>query len=316
MEHVESSMARYLGDEVMNAFEDEDVTEIYVNPQDFLLRFDTHSRGTVCTSTVLSPKRIEQFLRGVNAWEDGNLNEESPKIATALPGEYFGGARLQGFIPRYSEGPSFVIRKHAAQLFPLTSYVENGIMTDVQKERIVRAVKERENIIVAGGTSSGKTTLCNAIILEIAEQTPDHRLLILEDTAELQPASEDYLRLTTTETETLQDALKDALRTRPDRILVGEVRDAAAYDMLDAWRTDHPGGCCTVHASTPEGALHRLDQLAQQKSGTPQKELILEAIDLVIIIGHSPAGRKVRHMAAVESPDTEKTYAPFLTPAT
>ena len=301
-------MSRYLGSDAMDAFADDDVTEIYVNPQDHELRFDTHSRGKVKAGQALSEAKIEQFLNAVATYHKVTLNAQTAELQAELPAADFGGARLQGFLPPLSDAACFVIRKRATKLFPLASYVENGIMSAGQSEAIQSAITEHENILVAGGTNSGKTTLCNAIIGKITEQFPEERVVILEDTGELQCAAADHLQLQTSEEYSLSDLVKSTLRTSPDRIIVGEVRDESALYMLDAWATGHPGGCCTVHATTPEGALLRLNRLARRAGVPSQVDLIAEAVGLVVLIEGGNRGRFVKHVSAVEGVTPRGTF--------
>ena len=304
-------LKRNLGPAVMGAFEIDDVTEVYVNGHDLKLRVDSHSRGRYATGDYLNPGKIRQFLGGIARMNDAPLNREVPSVNATLPkGEPFNRARLFGYIPPYSpEGPGFVLRKPATKMYPLDSYVESGIMSAEHGRILAEAVAERKNIIVAGGTNSGKSTLCNALI----ELIEDDRLLILEDAIELQPTVPDFQRLTTGEWRNLTGAVKDSLRSRPDRILVGEVRGEEAWDMLDSWRTAHPGGICTVHASTPADALKRIEDLARMKAGYEQTELVLSSIDLVAVIDKTPEGRKLHALEKVTSPKSQQKYAQYLT---
>src|SRR5262249_14141619 len=161
----------------------------------------------------------------------------------------------------------------------------------------------RRNILVAGGTGSGKTTLCNALLQEIVRQTPRERIVILEDTVELRSAARDTLALRTTEALKLKDLVKAALRTSPDRIVVGEVRDEAALDRLDAWQTGHPGGCATVHADHPLAALERLDRLAQRNRVGPQPQLVGAAVQLIAMTVGGSQGRRVAEVVEVDGWD-------------
>ena len=165
------------------------------------------------------------------------------------------------------------------------------------------AVEERANILVAGGTGSGKTTFANALLQEIAGRFPTDRIVVLEDTVELQCPAADTLALRTSSGLSLADLVKASLRTKPDRIVIGEVRDAAALDLLDAWATGHPGGIATLHATDPLGALHRLDRLAQRANVPPQRELVAEAIDLVVVLQGSHGQRRVRELVRVAGLD-------------
>lgn len=296
-------MQRYLGENVMQAFASDDVTEIYVNPQDNQLRLDTRSQGKVAAKTKLSEARIEQFLHAVATLHKVSLGRERPVLQAELPRPHFKQARLQGFLPPVTTGACFVIRKRAAAVYDLYDYVKDGIMSLQQWEAVTCAVNRRLNILVCGGTGSGKTTLCNAILKEITRSHPNQRLVILEDTLELQCVAADHLQLQTSERFDMADLVKYTLRCAPDRIIIGEVRDAAALHMLDAWATGHPGGCCTVHATTTPGALHRLERLIQRAGVTGQKQLVAETVDLVVLMEGGNAGRTVSEMAYVNGLD-------------
>jgi type IV secretion system protein VirB11 len=224
-----------------------------------------------------------------------NLNR--PIISGELP---IGGHRFEGLLAPVVGAPVFAIRKRAARVFSLESYVRDKIMTECQASVIRNAVENRMNIVVAGGTGTGKTTLANAVIGEIARLTPDHRLVILEDTAEIQCTAENAVALHTTDVVDMGRLLKSTMRLRPDRIIVGEVRDGAALTLLKAWNTGHPGGVATIHANNALSALTRLEQLTAEVSQNPMPEIIGEAVDLVISIGRTSKGRRVEDLLLVE----------------
>ena len=296
-------MERYLGADVLAAFADDDVTEVYVNARDGLLRADTHSHGKVALGAEVRGDQVEQFLNAVAAFRGDALGPTVPSVQAELPAETFGGARLQGFVPPVVPRACFVIRKPARRVFTLASYVEHGTMTADQARAITVAIRSHLNILVCGGTGSGKTTLCNAVLLEMSEQFPRERLVVLEDTAELQCRAEDHLALRTSDEVSLSDLVRFTLRCTPDRIVVGEVRDEAALHLLDAWATGHPGGCATVHATDAQGALRRLDRLAQRAGVPPQHELVAEAVGVVVVIQGGNEGRRVRELARVDGYD-------------
>jgi type IV secretion system protein TrbB len=292
-------LSRYLGPAVTSAFADDDVTEVYVNPQDGAVRLDTRSRGKVATGDHLSPHRIEMFLNAVAATTGDTLTRDQPRLQAELPAAVFRGSRLQGFVPPVTSGPTFTIRKPPSVIYTLDEYLESGILTARDRIALTDAVAAHWNVLVVGGTNSGKTTLVNAILREITERFPQERLVILEDTVELQCTARDHLALRTGPNVTLAELVRSTLRTSPDRIVVGEVRGPEALDLLDAWATGHPGGVATVHASTPEGALLRLDRLAQRSNVPPQTELIAEAIDLIVVIEGGNSGRRVSDLVRV-----------------
>jgi type IV secretion system protein VirB11 len=293
-------MARLLGDTVMAAFADDDVTEIYVNPQDGRLRFDTRSRGRVDAGSGLEPARLEMFLNAAAASLNTTLGVLAPRIEAELPTRYFRGSRLQGFVPPATASPACSIRKPPAVVYTLDEYVAAGILAPGHRSALGDAVLAHENIMIAGGTNSGKTTFANAILREITDRFPEERIVVLEDTVELRCSSRDHLALRTGPGLTLADLVRSTLRTSPNRIVVGEVRGAEALDLLDVWATGHPGGCGTCHATTAEGALLRLDRLAQRNNVPPQAALIAEAIHIVVVIAGGNRGRRVVDVARVK----------------
>ena len=308
-ERLAETLTRYLGPAIIRAFGDEDVTEIYVNPQDDAVRVDTRSRGKRSTGEHLPSHRIELFLNAVATSINLTLTAEQPRLQAELPRRTFRGSRLQGFIPPLVAGPTFTIRKPSSAVHALDEYVAAGILTPEQCAVLRAAVAAHENILVAGGTNSGKTTLTNALLCEITNQFPEERLVLLEDTVELQCAADDHLTLRTGPQVSLAELVRSTLRTSPNRIIVGEVRGAEALDLLDAWATGHPGGIATVHAASAEGALNRLDRLAQRANVPPQTALVAEAIDLVVVMAGGNAGRRVTDLARVAGFDDRGRYA-------
>jgi type IV secretion system protein TrbB len=248
---------------------------------------------------------IEMFLNAAAARDGVLLRAESPILETTLPDAFFRRARLQGFVPPVVREPAFTIRKPPAIVYGLDDYVERGRMCRPHRERLGEAVRRRESVLVCGGTNTGKTTFANAVLHEIASCCPSDRIVILEDTTELRCVAHDHLALKTPTNGTLAQLVKATLRASPDRIVVGEVRDEAALDLLDAWATGHPGGVATVHATSPLGALSRLDRLAQRANVPPQHELIAEAVDLIVMMGHE---RQVKEVVKVVGLDREGRY--------
>ena len=294
-------MARYLGHAVLRAVTDDDVTEVYLNPHDGVVRLDTRSRGRVATSVRLDAHRVEMFLNAVATQLGTTLGPDSPRLEAELPAEPFHGSRLQGFVPPVTPAPAFNIRKPPSAIYSLDDYVAAGVLSAPERHALRDAVLAHRNVLIAGGTNSGKTTLANAVLHEITSLFPDERIVILEDTVELQCAARDHLALRTSAGVTLADLVRSTMRASPDRVVVGEVRGAEALDLLDVWATGHPGGVATVHASSAEGALLRLDRLARRANVPPQRELIAEAVHLVAVIqGGNAAGRRVSSLVRVD----------------
>lgn len=297
-EGFDGMMSRYLGGAIVRALEDPDVTEVYVNPQDGTVRLDTRSQGRVASAARIEAHRVEMFLNVVAASLNLTLDPARPRLEAELPAA-FGGSRLQGFVPPVASAPAFNIRKRAGRVYTLEEYVTAGLLTATQRMTLRHAVAARRNILVVGGTNSGKTTLANALLKEITDLYPRERIVILEDTVELQCSSDDCLALRTTLDVSLSDLVRSTLRASPNRIIVGEVRGREALDLLDAWATGHPGGVATLHGSSVEGALLRLDRLAQRANVPSQRQLIAEAIQTVTVIQGGNGGRRVTDVAEV-----------------
>jgi type IV secretion system protein VirB11 len=197
-------------------------------------------------------------------------------------------------------------------------YVTDGIMSPEAARLLSLAVVDRRNILVAGGTSSGKTTLANALLAEMAHL--DERVILIEDTRELQsPASDTVALRTRPGAVTMGDLVRSTLRLRPDRIIVGEVRGGEALDMLKAWNTGHPGGIATVHANSAASALYRIEQLIQEAVVTVPRRLVAEAIDMIVFIAGRGTARRIETIARVAGLDPDGGYAvvdltPTLTP--
>ena len=283
-----------LGEVICAALEDTDVVEVMLNP-DGRLFVERLGEGIEAFGG-LAPGAAEIIIGSVAHALQTEADEDRPIISGELP---IGGHRFEGLLPPVVSAPSFTIRRRASRLIPLADYVTAGVMTKLQASIVRQAVRDRLNIVVSGGTGSGKTTLANSVIAEIVADTPAHRLLILEDTAEIQCAAENAVALHTSDTVDMARLLKSTMRLRPDRIVVGEVRDGAALTLLKAWNTGHPGGITTIHANTAHSALRRLEQLTAEVSQQSMREVIGEAVDLVISIERTATGRRVRDVVHV-----------------
>lgn len=284
-----------LGDVIVSALNDPRVVEVMLNP-DGKLFIERIGEG-ISVAGVMNGHDAEAVIGRVAHALSTEVNQDRPIISGELP---IGGHRFEGILPPAAPGPMFTIRKRASMLITLDQYVLDGILTTVQAAVIREAISQRMNIVVSGGTGTGKTTLTNAVLRELVDLTPEHRLVILEDTAEIQCAAENHVVLHTTDTVDMKRLLMSTMRLRPDRIIVGEVRDGAALTLLKAWNTGHPGGIATVHANNARAALTRLEQLVAEVSSQPMPEVVGEAVDLIVSIERAPQGRIVREMLRVD----------------
>ncbi len=283
-----------LGEQLGLALDDASVVEIMLNP-DGKLFIERLELGMIAAGEM-SATMAEIVIGSVAHALQSEADRERPIISGELP---IGGHRFEGLLPPVVTRPTFTIRRRASRLIPLDDYVTSRIMTERQAEIVKHAISSRLNIVISGGTGSGKTTLANAVIAEIVANSPADRIVILEDTAEIQCRASNSIALHTSDTVDMARLLKSTMRLRPDRIIVGEVRDGAALTLLKAWNTGHPGGVTTIHSNSAMTALRRLEQLTAEVSQQPMREVIGEAVDLVVSIERTPKGRRVRDVARV-----------------
>ncbi|HEY9219118.1 MAG TPA: P-type conjugative transfer ATPase TrbB [Phenylobacterium sp.] len=290
-----------MGPVIAQALEDPDVVEIMLNP-DGALWIDRLSTGRAPMEVSLSPADGERIIRLVAAHVRTEVHAGHPLLTAELPET---GERFEAVLPPAStQGPAFSLRKRAIGVIGLDQYVADAILTEAQAAFLRQAIHERQNILIAGGTSTGKTTLANALLAEIA-LTGD-RVLVLEDTVELQCAARDHVSLRTLPgVVTLGELVRTTMRFRPDRIVVGEVRGGEALDLIKVWGTGHPGGIATVHASSAHGALLRLEQLILEVALTPPRALIAETINVIVFIAGRGRTRHVQTIASVTGFDSQ-----------
>jgi type IV secretion system protein TrbB len=291
------SLYHALGPLVSDALSRPDVVEVMANP-DGSLWVDRAGVGREKVGQI-EQSAAETTIRLLASHMGETVTPDRPAVAGVLPRS---GERFQGLLPPLAERPVFTIRKRASIVFTLEDYVARGILPGTGADIIRRAVVDRKNILVAGGTGSGKTTLVNAILAEPPFRSD--RIVLIEDTKELQCPAEDKVELLTKNTEprvTMTDLLRMTLRLRPDRIIIGEVRGPEALAMLKAWNTGHPGGVATIHANNTRDALRRVEDLVGESSHTIPKRSIASAINLILHIERLPTapGRRVSRIAEV-----------------
>ena len=271
-----------LGSVICHALDDKEVIEIMVNPDGYIW-LDRLSSGMERTGKKISPERLLAALGTIAAMLRTELNKHSPILEGELP---LDGSRVEGVIPPVVRSASMSIRKHSSAVFPISRYIAEGRISQAGWDYLRDAIETRKNILIAGGTGSGKTTFVNAILDALSRLREDDRVLILEDTVELQCKMPNVfgMRTDAKSSTTMQKLVRASLRLRPDRIIVGEVRGGEALDLLKSWNTGHPGGICTVHANSARSSLIRMEQLISEVSKTPMKDLIGEALDVVVFL--------------------------------
>ncbi len=277
---------------------DPEIIEVMVNP-DGCLWIDRLGRGRQFTGHQIPQENVERAIFIIATSTGAVCSSTVPLLSAELP--HF-GARFQGVLPPVSPKPCFSVRKKASRIFSIRDYIEQGVLSPAQAAALQQAVLSRKNIVIAGGTGSGKTTLANALLSLIAD-TGD-RLVLIEDTLELQCAAKDFVSLRARDgSVTMRDLVRATMRLRPDRIVIGEVRGAEALDLLKAWNTGHPGGIATIHADSATRALSRFEQLVREAGVADSRQLIADAINLVVFIEKTETGRKVTEIVEVSWSD-------------
>ncbi|OPY77651.1 MAG: Type IV secretion system protein PtlH [Syntrophorhabdus sp. PtaU1.Bin153] len=282
-----------MGARITTLLEDPAVVELMLNP-DGRLWVDRLGTGRSDTGYTINPADAQRVIELVASSTGSVCSADQPMVSAELPGS---GNRFQGILPPVTSIPVFTIRKKALMVFTLDDYVRDRIISSSQRDKIIEAVHHKQNILIVGGTGSGKTTLANAVLDEVSK-TLD-RCIIIEDTLELQCTAPDTVFLRSRDHVSMNDLLKATMRLRPDRIIVGEVRGPEALTLLKAWNTGHPGGVATVHANSARGGLTRLEQLIQEAIPTPQKALIAEAVNIIIFIERYRHSRRVKEIVEV-----------------
>jgi type IV secretion system protein VirB11 len=291
---VREKITRELGPLITALLHERDVIEIMLNDDG---RLWVERLGEQMQPVgVMAAWQAEALIGTVASTMHGNVTRESPILECELS---IDGSRFEALIPPIVPAPVFTLRRKALKIFTLDDYVASNIMTATQRDILRQVIRQHDNILVVGGTSTGKTTLTNALIDEIAAQFPLQRMVIIEDTGELQCRSENRVMLHATTHVDMLRLLKTTMRLRPDRILVGEVRGAEALSLLKAWNTGHPGGIATVHANDAAAGLVRMEQLIAETTPAPMQQTIAMAINVIVAIAKTPAGRRIQSMVRV-----------------
>jgi P-type conjugative transfer ATPase TrbB len=298
-----AALRQAMGPVIAQALADRLVVEVMVNP-DGKIWIDRIGEGRSFTGERLAPADADRILRLLADHAGEVVTRDRPRISATLPQT---GERFQGAFMPIVASPAFAIRKRPEVVFGLDDYVERGFMTPTMAAALRLAAETRQNLLIAGGTGSGKTTLANAILAEPAFAAD--RVVLIEDTAELQCAAADKIEMLTKRTDpavTMTDLVRDTLRFRPDRIVIGEVRDGSALDLLKAWNTGHPGGLATIHANSAAEALTRLEDLIGEVTQRVPYRAIVQAINVVVFIERTAKGRLVRDVSRVVGRDGER----------
>lgn len=284
-----------LGPLIVRALDDDDITEIMLNP-DGLIWTEGHTTGLKVIGRM-DAAQAEALIGTVASSVSTTVTRSSPIVSGELP---LNGERFEGMIAPVVASPTFTIRKRAIAVYSLDDYIRSGVISASVASALRVALKDRQNILLCGGTASGKTTLANALIAELATIAREQRVVIIEDTTEIQCAQENAVVMRTSDEVDMTRLLRSTLRMRPDRIIVGEVRGGEALTLLKAWNTGHPGGIATIHANGALAALPRLEQLIAEATTAPMGRLIAGSIDLIVSISKTESGRRVSELVAVD----------------
>jgi len=296
---TQDKLKQDLGQLVLSALSDEEIYEILLNPDGTLWVDGYKGKHKYGLMTAAAAKNLINTVASVS---DEIITYKNPSFGGELWVEIndeFKLFRFQAFIPPVVSYPAFAIRKRAGAVIPLEEYVKDEIITQQQEKIIKESIEKRMSILVVGGTQSGKTTFCNAILDCIARIYPEDRVIIIEDTQELKCNVKDSVTMRSTPTKTMNDLIFDSMRIRPDRIIIGEVRGKEAYSLIKAWNTGHPGGVSTIHANSAESGLLRLEQLIMEAGVTVVPEAIAEAVNLLVYIQKTNKGKKGRQVTSI-----------------
>lgn len=304
-----TTFRRELGPELLAALDDPDVVEILLNP-DGKTFANRHSTGLVMLQECFPRSNAAALLATIAAGFDAVLNEDSPDLSGRLPN----GWRVQAVVPPMASAPTLSLRRPPARILGLEQYVADRILTAEAAELLRGALRQRLNILVSGGTGSGKTTFVNTLLRECGRLCPDDRILTLEDTPELNLDARNLASLYTTPERDLRHLLRVSLRLLPTRIIVGETRGREALDLLKSWMTGHPGGLATIHANSALGALFRLDSLVQEANIPSQLSLITQVVNLVVHLSGQDRARRAEEVLAVDGLDGERPVVRRLYP--
>jgi pilus assembly protein CpaF len=289
---------------------DPTISDILVNSHNTIY---IERRGKIEATTVRfkDDEHLMRVIERIVSSVGRRIDESSPMVDARLQD----GSRVNAIIPPLSiDGPVLSIRRFGSDPLRMNSLVENKALTKDIADMLQMVVNARLNVLISGGTGAGKTTLLNALSAFIPE---NERIVTIEDSAELQLQQPHVVRLETRPPNiegrgevTQRDLVRNALRMRPDRIVIGEVRGGEAIDMLQAMNTGHDGSLTTIHANTPRDALARLETMIQMTgmrlSDRAMRQQVASAINLVVQVARlSDGGRRVTSISEITGMEGE-----------
>src|SRR6202166_2957773 len=280
---------------------DEDVSEIMGNPDS---SWSCEREGRLCQEPTISfdAGKLRTGLEVIANQLGKRLDEDNPRLHAQLPD----GSRIAAWIPPIvSPAPAIAIRKFTSRNYTVDDLITRGTLTQAIADFLAEQIRSAKTLLISGGTGTGKTTLLRIL----ANSIPDNeRILVIEDTPELQIQKPNIVaagsQTSTYKTNvSFDELLKDTLRFRPDRIILGEVRGEEARTLLDSFNTGHGGSMATIHANSPVKALRRFGDLAMRSHQQATREdlatEIADSVDYVIQIKRCPDGRKVSDIVQV-----------------
>jgi len=294
------SIKAHMGIPLFEKLNDPNVIEIMLNP-DGNLWVEEFGEPMSVFGTML-PGQASLLMKAIAGYHNTTISDEKPILECELP---LDGSRFEGIFPPVTKNPSFTIRKKALRVFTLNNYIESQILSEHQLKALLDAIESHKNILIVGGTGSGKTTFANALIDAMVKNNINERIVIMEDTNELQCTAPNSVILRSNEHTSINRLLRATLRLRPDRILVGEVRGGEALELLKGWNTGHPGGIATIHADSATLGLDRLEDLLAEATPNVNKAMIASTINVVVFIKKNPTGRKIEEVIQVTGYDSK-----------
>lgn len=283
--------------------EDASVNEIMINGTDGIF-IEKDGVLIECKERYNSKEELFHNIQSMLSWANRTVNESNPIVDARLAG----GARINVVLnPAAINGPIVTIRKFTRRSFSMEDFIESGTLTSEMADYLKRAVLGAKSIVVSGGTSSGKTTFLNMLAGFIPK---DKRIITIEDSAEIMLTHKNVVRLETRNANTegrgeinMRDLIKTALRMRPDRLIIGEVRDESALDLLTAMCTGHSGSMSTIHANSAEDTLVRIETMALWEGhvgSSAIKRMIASGVDVIIFLERNENGRFLKEIAEVK----------------
>src|SRR5437016_187051 len=287
---------------------DPDISEIMVNAGSRIF-VEKHGELTPVPGITISEQALCAAVKNIARRLGDDISETKPILDSRLPD----GSRVAAVLPPCSiDGITLTIRKFNTRHFTMADLIKNGMLNAATADFLCERVANRQNILISGGTGTGKTTLLNILADFIPD---DERILLIEDTAELNIRKSNLVRFETRREQTglpavtIRDLLKAALRHRPDRIIVGEIRGGEAFDLLQALNTGHSGSICTLHANSARQAIARFaDCVLQSGVDLPHRAIlanIANSVELLVHIDRLRGCRKVSEVLEIASYDRE-----------